>query len=491
MPRTARVLGRWLVLGLIGPGLCPAQTRPAGRSLQIAVDPRVELFSILFRLAGNPEYNQGEIQSYVKDVEARFGKYRMHPAVSMARELARTRGVAFDAPMMLAVHVRDGYSLEEAVAFDPRPESLDARWQVAAAREFLDKARDFVRDADFPAFIRRHEALHALAVARAQELIRAQGHLEWFDDFFGTRAHASFRVALGLLNDGASYGPHCRTADGREEYFCILGVWATDAKGMPVFNADALPVVIHEFCHSYANPVVERHMESLRSAGQRLFPFVADGMRQQAYGQWKSMMYESLVRACVVRHTLRYGGKAAAEKAIEEERQRHFLWIEELSNVLGEYEAHRSRHATLDAFMPRIAAVLNDYADDLERASEKKSGREPRIASTTPANEATNVDPDLAAIRIVFDRPMKDGPWKLHGGGPHFPEITGPPTYNATRRTLTVPVRLKPLWSYEFRLNADGDDGIRSETGVPLPPACVTFRTGEGRGWRKEDDAPP
>jgi hypothetical protein len=59
---------------------------------EVRVDPRVELMSIIFRLAGNPEYNRGEVKSYVDDVEDRFGSFREHAVVEMARELRKTRG---------------------------------------------------------------------------------------------------------------------------------------------------------------------------------------------------------------------------------------------------------------------------------------------------------------------------------------------------------------------------------------------------------------
>lgn len=463
-----------------------ATTRAAEPSVRVVVDPRVELFSILFRLAGNPEYSQEVIPSYVKDVEAQFGKYRNHPAVVTARNLRHTRGVAFDAPMTLAVHVADAFTLRELTPFDPRPESLDPRWSVAGARDILDKLRDFAKDADFAAFLHAHQDLYALTVARMQDLLRREGHIEWFGQFFGTRPRARFTVALALLNDGGSYGPHCRTAEGVDELYCILGVWKTDRQGLPRFDREALPIVIHEFCHSFANPLVDRHMAALRPAGERIYPHVAAEMRKQAYGHWKSMMYESLVRACVVRHTLRYAGAKAAAAEIDEQRKRSFLWTQDLSDVLGEYEARRDRHATLDAFMPRIIAVLNEYAEELARRQEAAAGAEPKIVSMTPANHAGNVDPDLSAIRITFDRPMKDGPWRLAGGGPHFPEVTSPPTYDSRRRLLVIPVRLKPLWDYEFRLNSDGAAEIQSEKGEPLPPLHVKFRTGEGRGWERD-----
>jgi hypothetical protein len=484
--------GRWeraavlAACGLILAQARASQSRPAEPPLRVIVDPRVELLSILFRLAGSPEYNMGRVASYVKDVDDHFGPYRYYPAVEMARKLRQTRGVGFDACMILAVHVTDAYTLKEKVPFDPPPEIFGPRWPPAEAREFLEKARGFVKDTRFEEFIRDHQRLYRVAVSRIQELVRTHGHLEWFPEFFGARPQASFTVAVGLLNGGGSYGPHCRTADGKEELYCILGVWKTDAKGLPQFDRDMLDVVIHEFCHSYSNPIVARHLGELQGAGGKIYPRVAAHMMGQAYGSWQAMMYESLVRACVVRYSYNYEGPVAARLAVEEEKRRRFLWIQELSDLLGQYETQRDRYPTLDSFMPRIVAFFNQYADTFLEQMEEAPGKEPRIVSMTPANEASNVDPDLAAIRIVFDRPMKAGSCSITGEDPHLPEVTGNARYDAERKVLTIPVKLTPNRSYEFTLNSGKSRDIQSHKGVSLPPVRVRFTTGERRGWQRE-----
>ena len=40
--------------------------------IDVRVDPRVELMSIIFRLAGHPEYNTAPNYPYLADVEAHF-----------------------------------------------------------------------------------------------------------------------------------------------------------------------------------------------------------------------------------------------------------------------------------------------------------------------------------------------------------------------------------------------------------------------------------
>ena len=85
-------------------------------------------------------------------------------------------------------------------------------------------------------------------------------------------------------------------------------------------------------------------------------------MRCQAYGNAQTMVKESLVRASVVRYTLRYSGAEAAHRTIQDQQQRGFPWMEALSNLLSEYEAHRDQYPTLESFSPRLVAFFSDYA---------------------------------------------------------------------------------------------------------------------------------
>lgn len=454
---------------------------PAAPSIVVAVDPRVELMSIIFRLAGHPEYNQGRVESYTNDVERHFGAQRDHAVVKLARDLRRTRGVSYDACMSLAVHIGDASRLDERIPFDPHPEALDERWTVSDAREFLRLARQFQRETRFADFFDDHADLYQTAVSRMQKVLTTKGKLEWFDEFFGTRPEASFTLALGMLNGPACYGPRMRAADGREELYCVLGVWETDRKGMPRFEKSMLNTVVHEFCHSYTNSLVDKYESDLESAGERIFPYVEEAMKRQAYGNWKTRMYESLVRGCVVRYTFASEGFGTARKAVQYQVDHKFLWMGELSNLLADYERERGRYPTLDAFFPRIVAFFDQQADTLVPKLQAEDAKRPKVISMTPPNGATDVDPGLKALVIRFDRPMTVGSFSIVGGGPHFPEITRQVAYDSTGKVLTVPVKLEPEWSYEFWLNSDRFTNFRSRDGEPLAPIHMTFQTGSRR----------
>jgi hypothetical protein len=446
--------------------------------LLVRVDPRVELFSLLFRLAGNPEYSQGKVASYNADVDKHFAAHRDHAVVKLARQLRQTRGVSYDACMSLAVHVNNADELQLLVPLQPWPEGLDQRWTAASVSNFLAATRQFVKAASFQEFTQQHQALYTNTTARLETLLK-DAHLDWFHNYFGERPQANFIATAGLLNGGSCYGSRSQDATGREQLYCILGVWKIDQDGLPEFDREMLSTVVHEFCHSYANVIVDRHQDELSAAGAKLYRAVAQQMRSQAYGNSQTMLRESLVRACTVRYQRQYLGDGAAQTEIGHHKSRSFLWTGELSDRLAEYEAQRERYPTLESFAPRLVAFFNEYADKFENEQSALARKRPKVVSMIPANGATDVDPGLTEIRVRFDRPMQDGSWSLVGGGPNCPETTGRPYYDSKRTTWTVPVRLQPGWDYEFHMNRGEYDSFRSKEGVPLESVHVTFSTGK------------
>jgi len=456
---------------VLAPATQPAS--PAGM-LQAGVDPRVELLSIVFRLAGNPEYNAPNSKSpYATEVEEHFGPFRDHAVVKMARELRAEHGVSYDAVMGLAVHITPPPELGERMPFEPRPRLLDRRWEIPDAREFLVKLRDFAKVTEFTKFYAAHEKLYAVTAERMAKRVNERPYLKWFEQFFGARPGAQFRVIPALLNGGGCYGMNARFPDGREEITPILGIWEFDDDGVPVVGSSIDTTVAHELCHSFTNPLVDKHEAELVPPAEKLYAVVQSTMRDQAYGSAKTMVYESLVRACVVRYVLATDGKAPAEKEVQRNEQRGFRWLGDLAKLLGDYEADRKQYPTLDAFMPRIVKFFEGQTEHLAEQEQKA----PHVVKMVPANGATDIDPDLTEIVITFDRPMQDKSWSDVGGGENFPEITGKPSYDEARRVLTVPVKLKPNWEYRLWLNRNQFQAFRSEDGIPLESVAVTFKT--------------
>ncbi len=337
--------------------------------IEASVDPRVELVCLVCRLAGFIEYNQPQAASaYSRALDQDFGQFREHAAVKRLKALRLLRGISYDAPMSLAVHLTDAQTLGESVPFDLPPVALEQRWTAKDARAFVEDLRDFAEESGFLEFAAEQQELYDACAARLEEAAARRPFLDWFDRFFGKKEGTRFRVVAGLLNGPSNYGVRVVLADGQEVISPILGVERWDAQGLPLFGVGFEELLAHEFCHSYTNPVVKRHMDSLREVGGKLMARDPQVMKNQAYGDVQSMLNETFVRACVGRYVLETGGEEALRRYLDHNHGRGFVWTEGLVRELAAYEADRERYPDIDAFIPRIGTFLTDFAKELEAA---------------------------------------------------------------------------------------------------------------------------
>jgi hypothetical protein len=197
------------------------------------VDDRVELLSIVFRLAGNFEYNMGMLPGYSADIDRYFAPYKNHPAVQMAHLLAEKNGVGFDAVMAMAISLSPPPELKPLVVFTPTvPEK---RWGMTDAEKFLPLLRDFYRDTKFAEFYTSHESLYRSAEGRFAETLGSVD-FGWYLRFYGKAPDLTYHLILGLNNGGGNYGPRLVHPDGSLELFSIIGCWTHDDAGNPTFR---------------------------------------------------------------------------------------------------------------------------------------------------------------------------------------------------------------------------------------------------------------
>ncbi len=485
-----RILAAPAAATLLAAVLAAALPAPAAAAspIKVVVDPRVELVSIVFHLAGNPEYGQGRVPAYVKAVDAHFAAFRDHAVVERARRLRETRGIGFDAPMKLAVCLDaiEALRLRPGRSGFPLTEDGDDRWTPADAEAFLADLRAFARDAAVPAFLDSQRSLFEAARASLETAVASSGIPDWLGSFFGgPSGDADLYACVGLLNGGPCYGPSARPAGGRDECWSILGT-PGDAEGRPSYPSQMIGVAAHEFVHSYANRLIDANLERLRPAGEKLFAAVKPAMERQAYGTARTVLCESLVRACVSRYLRASRGEAAADADVKGNVKSSFLWTPGLVSLLGEYESSRDRHPDLGSFMPRVVAFFEGYAaNDLQGVLAEKARREreireksPKIVSVVPADGAKDVDPALAAVVVTFDRPMVTGNLAVLYVDAAFPgDPKGKTAFDPTGRILTIPAKLKPGTDYGFGLNGEGYMTMKDLEGNFLAPVLVRFRT--------------
>ncbi|MGD1107020.1 MAG: DUF4932 domain-containing protein, partial [Terracidiphilus sp.] len=365
------------------PGLGTSFSQPVPQVPVPRVDDRVELLSIVFRLAGNFEYNMNTLPAYSADIDRYFAPYKNHPAVQMAHQLAEKNGVGFDAVMFMAISLSPPPELMPLVSFTATvPEK---RWGVADAEKFLPLLRDFYRDSKFAEFYAAHQPLYRRAEARFTETLGSV-KFGWYPRFYGKAPDLTFHLILGLNNGGGNYGPRLVHPDGSVELFSIIGCWTHDDAGNPTYPPDQgyLATIIHEFNHSFVNPTVAEHWSDL-SGADRVYASVADQMQRIAYGNAQAMMNESLVRAAVIVYFQDAGEDSSKNlKRVRQEQRLGFFWMDQLVDMLKQFEAQRAQYPTFSSYMPRIGLFYRELAANISEETKGFNAKCAHVVSIEP-----------------------------------------------------------------------------------------------------------
>ncbi len=323
------------------------------------VDHNVELMSVVWRLAGKPEYSSTDFKLYTDRIENHFGEYGSHELIGFVQSIIRDNGISFDAVASMAVHLDGELNLRTDVADG----SLEGRWKTVDKERFTALLKQFAADTEADRFFDDNAELYAEATERFMSVYEAVD-LKWYADFFGAEPKEKFVIVNSLSGGGNNYGVSVEPADGRKEVYAVMGIWSVDETGMAVFPVDEYFVILHhEFNHSFVNYMTARHREAFRESGETFFAAIEGQMRAQAYSTWETMLNEALVRAAVIKYLKDHGADPASVGGlVQMERRRGFGWIESLVAELDKYDALRGEYHTLDDYMPRLVEAYRGWA---------------------------------------------------------------------------------------------------------------------------------
>lgn len=439
------------------------------------VDKRIELLSIVSRMAGFDEYNQEPYKRYVHDIHEHFDKYKNHPLIAFAQELRDSNGIGYDVIMEMAIHLNQPSDLKPSVSFS---QNIKDRWGIDNANKFVVLLQKFYADAECNTFFKSEENIYSIAEGNFMPVFGTLD-LAWYKKYYGKMPNGKFNVVIGLGNGHGNYGPKIVLPNGKEEIYAIMGTWSVDSIGQPKYNLkDYFSILLHEFNHSFVNYLTEKNEKDLEQPGMIIFKQVSEKMKAMAYGDWQTMLSEALVRASVIKYlkTHEPDGKSA-DRELVSELGNGFVWMKELVNLLSIYENNRQKYPTLERFMPEIISFYKSIFKNIEFLKENYSRLCPRVLSIEQfKNFAKDVDPSITEIKIIFDKPLRGKGWSIGYGtkGKDVFPITNSMEYSDNNTAIRLKVELKPDTEYQFVLLGLA---FKTTEGYPLDKYEVSFKT--------------
>ena len=328
--------------------------------IKVEVSETVELMAILSRTAGFREYCMDMGGLYTKDTETWFASYKQYPAVVYMKDLRRKYNIGYDAVMTMAINLKtDG----KKVTMTGEKLNLGNRWQNIEIDTFLVHLSQFYADTRFHDFYTQHQSFYESVLRTYEKNVMQYFHQDWYPRFYGTKPTERFRVVIGFTNGGGNYGPSRQLPGQPKEVFAICGYSIDEKTGKAFENGtEYAATLIHEFNHSFVNPLYDANADQLLPIGEKLLERYYRGMSNQAYRNAASVINESIVRAAVIIYMQENGFSDEQIKAeMYDQIARDFLWMPELVTALRYYTWHRSNYKTLGDYNPEIAKCLEKY----------------------------------------------------------------------------------------------------------------------------------
>ena len=337
----------------------PLPRASAGDSvtMNVGVDERLELLTTVQYLSGYFLVSQAEL-SYKKEIDSVFAEFKTHEAVKMFRLISQ-EFFAFDRPVLFMLH----YELPNLTLVSPFSEDEIRSNGFDRYRDTLDlfisDLRDFYVTTGFHKFFVDHQQFYQSIVKNVSQVTQGIDIARELESHYGVHQHSYNLILCPLLHDGG-FGPKLHSKAG-DDLYAIIGP-KHDSKGVPRYDGRTLfqNYVIHEFSHSFCNPLIDQYYPQLSKDSCLLEPILKE-QREQGYGDWRICLYEHLVRANEVVLTEKIFGKLESDNVYESYfHDKKWIYLKGLVPIIERYSAGRGEHKSLDDVMPEIVTYFHN-----------------------------------------------------------------------------------------------------------------------------------
>lgn len=332
----------------------------ADRQLCVGADERVELLATVQLLADYFLVSKYP-SDYKKEVVQHFQTYKNHAAVRYFRELS-ANDFAYSEPFK--------YVLEHGSLPDFMPNQYNAEFKPSSVMQadslllLSIYLKDFYEKTNFRAFFDEHSYLYDTLTTAIVESLGKTDYVALLEAYYGM-PQADYEIIFSPLLPNGGFGPAVVLPNQRYHLYALVGPNGVE-DGLPTFDTDFLTksLLLHEFSHSFINPLTEKYWNELKQY-DTLYSFIAADMEARAYTSWDIAINEHLVRAIVIRLVQQEQGRQAADRLLEREKKAGFYYIEPLLHALAKYENKRKKYSTFESFYPEIVRVWQELSNNL------------------------------------------------------------------------------------------------------------------------------
>lgn len=403
------------------------------------VDERMELQSIVFRLAGAQEFVNNDFKEYSDAVDKYFYKYSDHEIIRFIQEIRSRKNIAYSlipaSTPMLEIK-ENGVVSKMENAYGPAAAVWGEEWD-----RYVQLLNDFYRKSRFNKFFSSQSETYRKAIADIDKML-AGIDSSWFAETFGY--YLEPRVYLCMANGQHNYSFTDSTAKGA--YGIALGY-----SPMPFYYN-----IIHEMMHRYT-AISDDYFPKAESAMTRIFENkrLVERYRQNAYPQKSAVFNEWITDLAVIMYNIATdtvdGGRQRVLNDISRAEGIYgYIWMGRSVEFMDNFYDDRNSYPYFQDFMPRLCEFLRftTKTDNWIKVLEENDRPHPYVKSVYPVNGSNLAEyKSLKEVRIHFSEPMNS----CFGFAGVYPEEKEEWLFNLESaywendKTFVVPINAKNL----------------------------------------------
>lgn len=318
--------------------------------LNITIDERIEtIYSIAF--LDNYFLVNNHDNLYKSKLNNKFKALKNHKAVALFDTLSKKHDFNFNNVTDWVLQFGEFPELTK-VREVVNPESFDESKGDYLIRKFKKELISFNQDSLFQAYLIEIKALNEKVINQVKQSKFIQHLPAYLEKYYGSELGSYNLILSPLVHSGGFNSKFI--ADGKIEVYAIIGPNG-EIEHIPYFEKEYLEMdmILHEFGHSFVNPLTEKFQKEIETIKEKYYNerLKKDG-KSQAYGEWKYLFNELVIRAITIRIANEYFGTEKAKELLNYEKSIGFSLVENIVEILKKYENTREKYSKFGKFYP-------------------------------------------------------------------------------------------------------------------------------------------
>lgn len=321
-------------------------------AVNICVDYRIELLSIVEYLAGYNTIMTKLNFSYKENVNEYFSTYKEHDVIKMFLELNKI-GFTYGTPPNITLYLDEDFKIRQDIDFD------DFYINRMGGKEnfelFCNLLYKFSKDTNYDDFFKDNIHYYESIIENTINILPDYNFISELHSYYGMKRN-NYYIFLVSLFGPCGFGPKVIHKNGDIDIYSIVGLLECTTI-LNFGNVEYFKYMQrHEFSHSFINPLTLKHWDEAKNYVS-LYNKTKE-IKQNCYGDWEECLNEHIIRAVVIRLSS-LAEEGIEDKLVQKELSRGFIYIEDIIKSLKYYEQNRDIYKDIDKYYIKILEDLN------------------------------------------------------------------------------------------------------------------------------------